>query len=102
MTWSFSQQKGRHEAERKVQGQGGRGKIAAGVAKATSRTILTRQHRHRALQPAAVEPVVGIRSLKTCETNPIYPVFRPKTKIMKKNEPNLCKTNPIQTNHLLS
>ena len=53
-------------------------------------------------------------SRKKCKTNPIYTVFRPKTTIMKKNEPNstspelacteyhrsvegFCKTNPIQT-----
>jgi len=50
------------------------------------------------LQPAVVEPVVGIRS-KICKTNPIYSVFRPKTMIMIKNEPN---SNPIPTNRLLS
>jgi len=32
-------------------------KIAAGVAKAASRTILARQRRHRALQPAVIESV---------------------------------------------
>jgi len=30
----------------------------------------------------------------SCKTNPIYPVFRPKTTFMKKNEPN---SNPIYT-----
>jgi len=35
MTWSLSKQPGCNEAERKVRGQGGRGKIAAGVAKPT-------------------------------------------------------------------
>jgi len=55
---------------------------------------LTRQHRNRTLQPAAVEPVGGIRSLKICETNPIYALFSPKTTIMIKNEPN---SNPIYT-----
>jgi site-specific DNA-methyltransferase (adenine-specific) len=39
-----------------------RGKIPAGVVKTTSRTILTRQHSHRALQPAAVERGIRIGS----------------------------------------
>jgi len=111
-TWSLSQQPGCYEAERKVRGQGGRGKIAAGVAKATSRTILTRQHRLRALQPDAVEPVVGIRSNMQNEPNlqnpqksitPFptsnYGKFRrlQQPQNEPKTNPISPKTNPIQT-----
>jgi hypothetical protein len=41
-----------------------RGKIPAGVVKTTSRTSLTRQHSHRALQPAAVERGIRIGSME--------------------------------------
>jgi len=46
--------------------------------------------------------VPSVATNKKCKTNPIYSLFSPKTTIVIKNEPNLCKTNPIQTNRLLS
>ncbi len=59
--------------------------------------VFGRQRRHRALQPAAIERGIWIRS-QLCKTNPICAFFRPKTAIMRKNKP---KTNPIKPNFKL-
>ena len=82
-----------NERQRNFHMQDGRDKIAAGIAKAISRTIL--RPTTQQVEIAADCSENGFLEVPfLCKTNPIFRNSGRKTMIIQKNEPN---SNPIQS-----